>query len=137
VSKHFTNTSDLVYFSVIRKECATASLSPKQKFRQDIWLMKFLTVRAETLSRTSLYMWRFPPESQVIIELLFENKPVDEDMSGLQSLIMFAGISTNKDMYLENQIINTLYLSDTTNECYERQQNLSDFLYGITVYDVR
>jgi hypothetical protein len=82
-------------------------------------------------------MWWFPIKIQVIIEILFKNKPVDEDMSGLLSLIMFAGISPNEDVYFKDQIIDALYLSDSLNEFYKWQQNLSYLLFGIRVDDVR
>jgi hypothetical protein len=102
---------------------------PKQKYRQDISFMKFLTVRAETLCATYLYMGPFPPEIQVTIEIWFKNKPVNEDVSGLLSFIMmFAGIGTNEDLYFKNQIIDTFHLSDTMTRCYKTQQNLSDLL---------
>jgi hypothetical protein len=75
-------------------------------------------------------------EIQVIIEILFKNKSVGEDVPGLLSLIMFSGISGNEDLYFKNHIIDTLYLSDTTNACYELQHNLCDLLFGITADDV-
>lgn len=83
-------------------------------------------------------MWWFPPKIQRIIEILFKNKPVEEDVPGLLSLIMFAGIgfSYDEEVHFKKQVIETLYLSDTTNDFYESQQNLSDLLFGITVDDV-
>jgi hypothetical protein len=100
--------------------------------------MQYLIARSYNLSGTSLDMWWFPPEIQRIIEILFKNKPVEEDVPGLLSMIMFAGIgfSYDKEVHFKKQVIETLYLSDTTNDFYESQQKLSDLLFGITVDDV-
>jgi hypothetical protein len=101
--------------------------------------MKYLIARSRNLSGTSLYMWWFPPEIQIIIEILFKNKPVEEDVPGLLSMIMFAGIgfSYDEEVHFKKQVIETLYLlSDTTNNFYESQHNLSELLFGITVDDV-
>jgi hypothetical protein len=87
-------------------------------------------------------MWWFPNQIQVIIELLFIKKPMEGDVPGLLSLIMFAGLGSNEEEYYKNQIIQHQYVSQTAttpkgkNWIYESQQNLSDLLFGITLDDV-
>jgi hypothetical protein len=117
-------------------------LSEEEKYRQDKQFLDFLFARAKALTGTSYYMWWFPNEIQVIIDLLFKSKPLDGDVPGLLSLIMFAGLGPNKESYFKNQIIQHQYLCQTattpkgSNQFYESQHNLSDLLFGITVDDV-
>jgi hypothetical protein len=77
-------------------------------------------------------MWWFSNKIQVIIELLFTKKSLQDSVPGLLSLIK----------YSKNQIIQHQYLSQTAtkrkarNRIYESQQNLLDLLFGITLDDI-
>jgi hypothetical protein len=58
-------------------------------------------------------MWWFPNQIQIFIELLLKKKPMEGDMPGLLSLIMFAGLESKEEEYFENQIMQHQYLSQT------------------------
>ncbi len=134
---HVTDTFGLVYFGVIRKDAATTSLLPKSRKKQDLFLMDELLRKSKKLTGFSHLMWWFPSEIQPVIELLFKNKPLDQDVSGLLTLIMFAGIGSNEDVYFRDEIVASVFLSAPKNPWYDSQQNLSSFLFGITLDDVR
>ncbi len=134
---HVTDTFGLVYFGVIRKDAATTSLSPKSRKKQDLFLMDELLRKSKKLTGFSHLMWWLPSEIQPVIELLFKNKPLDQDVSGLLTLIMFAGIGSNEDVYFRDEIVASVFLSAPKNPWYDSQQNLSSFLFGITLDDVR
>jgi hypothetical protein len=139
----FTNLLELVYFNVVRKEEPIKSMRPNQKFAQDVIVFTALYEKAKPLSGSSLFMWWFPHQIQLVIELLFKGKPLDEDVGGLLSLIMFACVGSDEDEYFKKNIISSLFLSKPhslsklhTNIWIESQQNLSVLLFGITVDDV-
>jgi hypothetical protein len=117
-------------------------LLQEAKYIQDKQFLDYLLARAKPLTGTPHYMWWFPNKIQVIIELLFTKKTLEGDVPGLLSLIMFAGLESNKEEYFKNQIVQHQYLSQTANKprakkwIYELQQNLSDLLFGITLDDV-
>ena len=68
-------------------------------------------------------------------------KPSDTDVSGLLSLILFAGIdlSEKTDDFFQDQIIEKVFLitgKEKSNKnlfLFESQQNLASLLFGITV----
>ena len=96
--------------------------------------------KVQDCTEFSLYMWWFPIEIQRVLEYLFKNKPAELDLNGLLSLIVFAGIDSEEDVYFKDEIIDKFYLSKITNQpenfFFDSQQNLSDLLFGITIDDV-
>jgi hypothetical protein len=95
---HFnTHIHFLVYFSVVMKEFATSRLSDDNKFQQDVTFLKELDKNLESLTGFSLYMWWFPTKLQEVLEMLMFRKPLDGDVGGLLSLIMFAGLDFDDD----------------------------------------
>ncbi len=103
----------LVHFNVIRNDEKPKELTPTQKFEQDLLVVRNLRVKHNPQSRHSLYMWWFPNEIQVLIEPLMSQKPSDTDVSGLLSLILFAGIdlSEKTDDFFQDQIIEKVFLT--------------------------
>jgi hypothetical protein len=126
---------------VVRKEFATSRLSDDNKFQQDVTFLKELGKKSESLTGFSLYMWWFPTELQEVLEMLMFRKPLDGDVGGLLSLIMFAGLDFDDDIFFEMQVIQKAFLPKTkegaNNLLFESQQNLSVLLFGLTVDDVR
>jgi hypothetical protein len=139
---HFsTHIHFSVYFSVVRKEFTTSRLLDDNKFQQDVTFLKELGKKSESLTGFSLYMWSFPTELQEVLEMLMFRKPLDGDVGGLLSLIMFAGLDFDDDNFFEMQVIQKAFLPKTkegaNNLLFESQQNLSVLLFGLTVDDVR
>jgi hypothetical protein len=126
---------------VVRKEFNTVQLSDDDKFQQDVTFLKELGKKSESLTGFSLYMWWFPPEIQEVLEMLMFQKPLDGDVGGLLSLIMFAGIDYDDDNFFEMQVIQKAFLPKTkdgaNNLLFESQQNLSVLLFGLTIDNVR
>ncbi len=126
---------------MVRKEFATSQLSDDNKFQQDVTFLKELGKKSESLTGFSLYMWWFPTELQEVLEMLMFRKPLDGDVGGLLSLIMFAGLDFDDDNFFEMQVIQKAFLPKTkegaNNLLFESQQNLSVLLFGLTVDDVR
>ncbi len=138
---HFTHIHFPVYFNVVRKEAKTTALSDDDKFQQDVAFLKELRKKSESLTGYSLYMWWFPTEIQKVLEMLMSRKPLDADVGGLLTLIMFAGIDFDDDKFFEMQVIRKAFLPKdkvgTNNLLFESQQNLSVLLFGLTLDDVR
>ena len=131
----------LVYFNIVRNDERPKEFTPTQKFEQDLLVVRNLRIKHNHLSRHSLYLWWFPNEIQVLIEPLMSQKPSDTDVSGLLSLILFAGIdlSEKTDDFFQDQIIEKVFLitgKEKSNKnlfLFESQQNLASLLFGITV----
>jgi hypothetical protein len=138
---HFTHIHFSVYFSVVRKEFVTRQLLDDNKFQQVVTFLKELGKKSESLTGFSLYMWWFPTEIQEVLEMLMFRKPLDGDVGRLLSLIMFAGIDFDNDIFFETQVIQKAFLPKTedgaNNLLFESQQNLSVLLFGLNVDDVR
>jgi hypothetical protein len=138
---HFTHIHFPVYFNVVRKETKTIALWDDDKFCQDVTFLKELCKKSESLTGYSLYMWWFPTEIQEVLEMLMSRKPLDADVGGLLTLIMFAGIDFDDDKFFEMQVIQKAFLpktkDGTNNSLFESQQNISFLLFGLTVDDVR
>jgi hypothetical protein len=119
----------------------TRQLSDDDKFQQDVTFLKKLGKKSESLTEFSLYMWWFPTELQEVVEIMMFRKPLDGDVGGLLSLIMFAGLDFDDDIFFEMQVIQKAFLPKTkegaNNLLFESQQNLSVLLFGLTVDDVR
>jgi hypothetical protein len=142
VLNHFsTHIHFSVYFSVVRKEFLNRQLSDEDKFQQDVKFLKELVKKSESLTGFSLYMWWFPTELQEVLEMLMFRKPLDGDVGMLLSLIMFAGIDFDEDIFFEMQVIQKAFLPKTKDGAnsllFESQQNLSVLLFGLTVNNVR
>jgi hypothetical protein len=127
--------------SVVRKEFVTRQLSDDDKFQQDVTFLKEFGKKLEFVTGFSLYMWWFPTELQEVLEMFMFRKPLDGDVGGLLSLIMFAGIDFDDDIFFEMQVIQKAFLPKTkegaNNLLFESQQNLSVLIFGLTIDDVR
>ena len=138
---HITHIHFPVYFNVVRKEAKTTALSDDDKFQQDVTFLKELCKKSESLTGYSLFMWWFPTEIQKVLEMLMSQKPLDADVGGLLTLIMFAGIDFDDDKFFEMQVIRKAFLprdkDGTNNLLFESQQNLSVLLFGLSLDDVR
>jgi hypothetical protein len=55
-------------------------------------------------------MWWFPTKIQEVLEMLMSRKPLDADVGGLLSLIMFTGINFDDDNFFEMQVIQKAFL---------------------------
>jgi hypothetical protein len=77
----------------------TRQLSDDDKFQQDVIFLKELGKKSESLTGFSLYMWWFPTELQEVLEIIMFRKPLDGDVGGLLSLIMFAGLAFDDDNF--------------------------------------
>jgi hypothetical protein len=124
---------------VVRKEFVSRQLSDDDKFQQDVTFLKELGKKSESLTGFSLYMWWFPTEIQEVLEMLMFGKPLDGDVGGLLSLIMFAGIDFDDDNFFEMQVIQKAFLPKTKDRAnhllFESQQNLSVLLFGLSTVD--
>jgi hypothetical protein len=109
--KYVSNFLKPVYFSVIRKEIGTTSLSHEAKYRQDKQFRDHLLSWEQLLTTYLQYIWWFSHQTRVKFELLFKNKPEEGDLPGLLLLIMFAGLAAGKEEYFKSQIIQHQYLS--------------------------
>jgi hypothetical protein len=58
-------------------------------------------------------MWWFPTKIQEVLEMLMSRKPLDADVGGLLSFIMFAGIDFDDDIFFETQVIKKAFLPKT------------------------
>ena len=127
-----------VYYNVVRKQKEN-ELKYSELCELDTLFNEALLVKAEELTRHSIYLYLFPPEIQVLIETLLSSKPANMDFGGLLGLIMFSAIDDEK--YVLTEIIDKAFLpKDVEAEnsmLYESQQNLSALLFGITLDDVR
>jgi hypothetical protein len=90
---------------VVRKETKTTQLLDDDKFQQGLIFLKELGKKSESLTGHSLYMWWFPTKIQEVLEMLMSRKPLDADVGGLLSSIMFAGIAFDDDNVFEMQVI--------------------------------
>jgi len=127
-----------VYFNVIRKEDEYKALSFKLKFAQDLGFLNHLCDTAKELKKTSLFFFWFPRDVQVLIERLYQKKPLESDVSALLLVIMIAGIDFDDNDYLAYVIIQ-LYRTDSTESTeslIQGSQNLCVFMFGTTVDDV-
>ena len=124
-----------MYFSVIRNEDEFKQLSDKLKLQQDLAFLNHMSAIGKELSKTSFLFWWFPRDVQVVIERLFQTKPVDLDLGGLLGAIMIAGLEFDDDEYL-GVIITALYRTENNSQLYEGAQNLAVLLFGITSNDV-
>ena len=124
--------------SVVRKEPKTARKTDDLKSKQDMLFLNSILSKARDCTGFSFYLWWFPNQIQRVLEHLFKNKPAEQDLNGLLSLIVFAGIDCEEDVYFKEEIIDKFFLSKFPNQnCFfGSQQNLSDLLFGITIDDV-
>jgi hypothetical protein len=101
---------------VVRKETKTTQLLDDDKFQQDVTFLKELGKKSESLTGYSLYMWWFPTKIQEVLEMLMSRKPLDADVGGLLSLIMFAGIDFDDDDFFKMQVIQKVFLPKLTSK---------------------
>ena len=106
--------------------------------KQDTSFLLDLLANVTQSTKFSFYMWWFPNDIQRVLEHLFNNKPPEQDVAGLLSLIAFAGIEEHEKAYFKDEIIKKHYRTKelTKNLFFEAQQNLSDLLFGTTLDDV-
>ena len=97
--------------------------------------MSFLLDLLTQSTKLSLYIWWFPNDIQRVLEHLFKNRPTEEDVAGLLSLIMFAGVTDNEALYFQEEIISDSYTPkfNKNNPFIDSQQNLSVLLLGFTL----
>jgi hypothetical protein len=98
---------------VVRKETKTTQLLDDDKFQQDVTFLKELGKKSESLTGYSLDMWWFPTKIQEVLEMLMYRNPLDADVGRLLSLIMFAGIDFDDDIFFEMQVIQKAFLPKT------------------------
>ena len=133
--KHGTNNLYLVYFSVIRKEDEFIALTDERKLETDVAFLHHMSRISKELNKTSLYWWWFPRDVQVVMERLFQMKPLEGDVGGLLGVIMFAGFDFTEDDYFV-KMANKLYRHDSSSPLFEGVQNLAVLLFGSTIDDV-
>jgi hypothetical protein len=75
--------------------------------------LKELGKKSESLTGYSLDMWWFPTKIQEVLEMLMYRNPLDADVGRLLSLIMFAGIDFDDDIFFEMQVIQKAFLPKT------------------------
>ena len=124
-----------VYFTVIRKEDDFKELSDEQKYEQDLAFLNHMCDIAKELKKPSLYFYWFPRNVQVLIERLFQTKPLESDVGGLLGVIMIAGFGFDEDDYLA-YVITQLYRTDSTETLYKGSQNLCVLMFGTTLDDI-
>ena len=124
-----------VYFNVIRKEEVYKELSNEQKYEQDLGFLNHMCDSAKELKKTSLYFYWFPRDVQVLIERLFQKKPLESDVGGLLGVIMIAGFDFDENDYLA-YVITELYRTESTETLYEGSQNLCVLMFGTTLDDI-
>jgi hypothetical protein len=99
---------------VVRKETKPTQLLDDDKFQQDVTFLKELIgKKSESLTGYYVNMRWFPTKIQEVLEMLMSRKPLDADVGGLLSLIMFAGIDFDDDNLFEMEVIQKGFLPKT------------------------
>ena len=131
-----TNIENAVYFSVIRKDGDCKKMTADELYEQDKSFLSHISVHGFDLSKFPFIMELFPYDIRKVGSQLCIQKPIDKDLNGLLSLIMFAGVESEYSESFRSHTIARGIGKDNFKLLCECQQNLSVFLLCVTLDDV-
>jgi hypothetical protein len=133
----FSIDTNSVYYNFIRKQTKRKQMTPKEKYFHDMVFMDYCgKFTINLLTETSLLMRWFPNELQDHMELLCLEKPLDMDLGGLMTLMMFAGIGSQEHKYLKHQMCKDMFSEADSNLITDSHQNFAAFIFGITMDNI-